>query len=195
VRASRERAAQPRDGGSRLGTRELATPTLAVLVPCFNEALTIATVVSDFATALPEARIYVFDNNSTDGTALEAEGAGAIVLSEGRQGKGYVLAAMLSKIDADIYVLVDGDATYPASKVRELIEPLMLGTADHVVGARRASDPKRAYRAFHTLGNRLVTFLVNRIFGTHLEDVMSGYRAFTRDVARSVPLLSAGFDV
>jgi glycosyltransferase involved in cell wall biosynthesis len=169
--------------------------SIAVLIPCYNEALTINGVVTDFARELPQARVYVFDNNSSDDTGPKAAAAGAIVVPEARQGKGYVMASMLSQIDADIYVLVDGDATYPPASVHDLLQPVLGQRADHVVGARRAVDGAKAYRRFHTAGNRLVTFLVNRIFGTRLEDVMSGYRVFTRDVALHVPLLSGGFDV
>ena len=168
---------------------------VAVLIPCFNEAPTVATVVADFARELPHATIYVFDNNSTDETAAVAARAGAVVIPEKRQGKGHVMASMLAGVDADVYVLVDGDATYPADRVHDLLDPIARKRADHVVGARRAVAPDKAYRRFHTFGNRMVTFLVNRIFGTALEDVMSGYRAFTRDVALNVPILSSGFDV
>jgi glycosyltransferase involved in cell wall biosynthesis len=168
---------------------------VAVLVPCFNEALTIAKVVADFRGALPDATVHVFDNNSTDDTARIAEGAGAVVDRERRQGKGFVMASMLEKVDADAYVLVDGDDTYPAERVHDLLRPVLAGDADQVVGARKAEDPSKAYRPLHTFGNRLVTFLVNRVFGTRLTDVMSGYRAFNRGVARNVPFLSGGFDV
>jgi glycosyltransferase involved in cell wall biosynthesis len=168
---------------------------VAVLIPCYNEALTIASVVTGFAAELPDAHVYVCDNNSTDGTRGLAAAAGAIVLREKRQGKGYALASMLGMVDADVYVLVDGDSTYPAEKVHELLAPLVAQQADHVVGARVAEDPRKAYRPMHSAGNRIVTFLVNRIFSTSLRDVMSGYRAFSRDVAENVPLLSGGFDV
>ncbi len=178
------------------GVRGTSTPPhVAVLVPCYNEASTVARVVSDFARELPGAPIYVFDNNSTDGTAGVAAAAGAIVVPEKRQGKGHVMAAMMARVDADLYVLVDGDSTYPADRVHDLIAPVVNQRADHVVGARRAVDADQAYRPFHAFGNRLVTFLVNRIFSTRLEDVMSGYRVFSRDVAMHVPLLSGGFDV
>ncbi len=169
--------------------------TVAVLIPCFNEVVTIGKVVTDFRRELPDALVFVFDNNSTDGSAAAAAAAGATVVHESRQGKGFVIAAMLEKVEADVYIMVDGDATYPAGRVHDLIRPLIAGRADHVVGARRAVNPERAYRPLHPFGNRLVTFLVNRVFRTNLQDVMSGYRAFTRDVARGVPILSRGFDV
>lgn len=170
-------------------------PSVAVLIPCYNEALTVEAVVADFRAQLPDARIYVFDNNSTDGTADKARAAGATVLREKRQGKGFVMASMMEKIDADLFVLVDGDSTYPADRVHDLIAPVLEQRADQVVGSRQAVDPNKAYRPFHTLGNTLVTFLVNRIFATNLRDVMSGYRVFTREVALNVPILSGGFDV
>ena len=176
-------------------TSEEDQADIAVLIPCYNEVVTIGQVVRDFAKELPYARIYVFDNNSVDGTADAAVRAGATVIPVPRQGKGFVVTAMLSKIDADYYVLVDGDATYPASRVHDLLVPLFEGRADQVVGARRAVDPHKAYRPFHTLGNRVVTFLVNRVFASTLQDVMSGYRAFTREVAEHVPVLAGGFDV
>jgi glycosyltransferase involved in cell wall biosynthesis len=169
--------------------------TVAVLIPCFNEVVTIGRVVTDFRRELPDALVFVFDNNSTDGSEAAAAAAGARVVHESRQGKGFVIAAMLEKVEADVYIMVDGDATYPAGRVHDLIQPLIAGRADHVVGARQAVNPERAYRPLHSLGNRLVTYLVNRVFGTNLQDVMSGYRAFTREVARGVPVLSRGFDV
>lgn len=171
------------------------SPRIAVLVPCFNEATTVGTVVRELRAALPEADIVVFDNDSTDDTAGVARAAGARVVHEKRRGKGYVFAAMLEKVDADLYVLIDGDATYPVDRVRDLLRPILEGRADQVVGARQVEDPSRAYRPFHESGNRLVTFLVNRIFGTRLGDVMSGYRAFTAEVADHVPFLAGGFDV
>lgn len=182
--------------GETATTTGLATEvSIAVLVPCYNEALTVGRVVEDFARELPQAKIYVFDNNSTDATAEIAAQAGAIVIPEKRQGKGYVVMSMLEKVDADVYVMVDGDSTYPADRVHDLLAPVLQERADHVVGARRAIDAEKAYRPMHGLGNWLVTFLVNRIFSTSLEDVMSGYRAFTRDVALHTPLLAGGFDV
>jgi glycosyltransferase involved in cell wall biosynthesis len=168
------------------------TPNIAVLIPCYNESLTIASVVAGFQEQLPLATVYVFDNNSTDGTGDLAARAGAKVAREKRQGKGYVLSSMLETVTADVYVLVDGDATYPPERVQDLLKPILEGRADHVVGARNAG---KAHRRFHGFGNWLVTFLVNRIFSTSLEDVMSGYRAFTGEVALNVPLLAGGFDI
>lgn len=185
---------EPGTGGSDDRGRSPEAGRVVILVPCFDEAPTVGDVVRDFAREVPEAAIYVIDNNSTDETARLAAEAGAHVLTEKRQGKGHVVSGALARIDADLYVMVDGDGTYPADRVRDLVAPILDGRADHVVGRRIAKDAS-AYRAFHTMGNRLVTFLVNRIFGTALEDVMSGYRAFTREVARTVPLVAAGFDI
>lgn len=168
---------------------------IAILIPCFNEAATVQKVVTDFRAAVPEAAIYVFDNNSTDGTADLAREAGAQVIIEKKQGKGHVVAAMLEKIDADFYVMVDGDDTYPAERARDLLEPVMAERADVVVGAREAVDEAAAYRRFHVFGNWLVRTLINLIFGARLKDIMSGYRAFTRDVALNLPIIAYGFDI
>lgn len=169
---------------------------IAVLIPCYNEASTIANVVSDFKLQLPQAEIYVYDNNSSDQTAQEAERAGAIVMTEHRQGKGYVIRSMFRRIDADIYVLVDGDNTYPASEVHKLIKPLIDGTADITVGDRLSSSYfTENKRPFHNSGNRLVRFLVNSLFSANLNDIMSGYRAFTRDFVKNFPTQSRGFEI
>jgi glycosyltransferase involved in cell wall biosynthesis len=175
--------------------RPIASARIAILVPCYNESGTIGEVIAGFSKQLPTAAIHVFDNNSTDCTAQSALEAGAAVHHEKKQGKGHVLASMLGKVQADYYILVDGDLTYPPELVHTLLTPLYNETADHVVGARKALDPKAAYRPLHGFGNWMVTFLVNRIFSTGLQDVMSGYRAFTREVAENVPILAGGFDV
>ena len=168
---------------------------IAVLVPCYNEAATIAKVVSDFRRILPEASIYVFDNNSTDQTARIAREAGAFVIPEKKQGKGYVVAAMLEKIDADFFIMVDGDDTYPAERARDLLKPVIEGRADMTVGQRIAINEAAAYRRFHVAGNWLVRTMVNLIFGAQLKDIMSGYRAFTREVAHNLPIMAYGFDI
>ena len=170
-------------------------PRLAVLVPCYNEAATVEKVVKDFRRELPEAVVYVFDNNSTDGTADLARAAGAVVIHEKKQGKGHVVAAMFEKVVADYYVMTDGDDTYPAEQVRELLAPVLRGEADMVVGRREATDTQAAYRRFHVLGNRLVRTMVNLIFGARLTDIMSGYRAFNREVAENLPVCAYGFDI
>ncbi len=172
-----------------------AAPRIAILVPCFNEVATVAKVVADFRRAVPEATVYVFDNNSTDGTGEAARQAGAVVVFEKKQGKGHVVAAMLEKVDADYYLMTDGDDTYPADRARDMLAPLMAGRADVVVGKREAADQGAAYRRFHVFGNWLVRTLINVIFGARLKDIMSGYRGFTRDVALNLPVIAYGFDV
>src|ERR1043166_2802514 len=168
---------------------------IAVLIPCYNEARTIAKVTKDFARELPDATIYVFDNNSTDGSAELARDAGAGVISEKRQGEGHVVAAMLEKGHAGYYVMGDGDDTYPAERVRELLAPVMGDRADMVVGRRKAVDEKAAYRRFHVFGNWLVCAMINVIFRSRLQDIMSGYRAFNRMISRHLPIIAYGFDI
>jgi glycosyltransferase involved in cell wall biosynthesis len=170
-------------------------PEIAVLIPCHNEEATIAKVVDDFRAQLPGATIYVFDNCCTDGTARVAAGHGAIVLKEPRKGKGYVVEAMLDRVDADYYVMVDGDDTYEASAVKNLLAPVMAGDADMVVGARLAAYDDHSFRALHVAGNNMVRGLINRIFSANLTDIMSGYRAFNRRVALRLPVVSSGFEV
>jgi glycosyltransferase involved in cell wall biosynthesis len=170
-------------------------PHIAVLIPCYNEAATVAKVVGDFRAQLPSADIYTYDNNSTDGTADIARAAGATVVREKRQGKGFVLQSMLTDIDADFYVLVDGDDTYPAERVHDLLRPLLDGDAEMVVGTRLSQFEKEPFRPLHIFGNYLVVRTIKVIFGASVQDVMSGYRAFTRNLARSIPLLSKGFEV
>ncbi len=168
---------------------------IAVLVPCYDEAATVAKVVEDFRRELPESVVYVFDNNSTDDTAELARKAGATVIREKKQGKGHVVAAMLEKVNADFYIMVDGDDTYPADRARDLLAPVMSEDADMVVGQRQAVDQAAAYRRFHVFGNWLVRTLINTIFGSRMKDIMSGYRAFTREVAKNMPVIAYGFDV
>lgn len=171
------------------------SPLIAVLIPCFNEALTIRKVVADFKKELPHASIYVFDNNSTDDTAAIAAQAGATVVQEKKRGKGFVVASMLSNIAADFYVMVDGDDTYAADCVHKLLEPVLSNRADMVVGQRLSTYAMTAFRPLHVFGNRLVVNLINFIFSSKLTDVMSGYRAFTQDVALTLPVVAIGFDV
>jgi glycosyltransferase involved in cell wall biosynthesis len=168
---------------------------IAVLVPCFNEAPTIGQVVADFKRQLPDATIYVYDNNSTDETARIAGGAGAVVRTEARQGKGFVVATMFSEIDADIYVMVDGDGTYPAERVHAIIAPIRSGLADMVVGNRLVDFGAGSFRNLHVFGNRLVVWAVNSIFGSRLADIMSGYRAFSRRFVGQLPIVSRGFEI
>lgn len=166
---------------------------IAVLIPAFNEATTIGDVVRSFRVALPNARIFVYDNNSWDNTAAVAREAGAIVRREPLQGKGYVVRRMFADIEADVYVMVDGDATYDAASAPRLVSRLIETQADMVVGARITQE-KAAYRAGHRLGNRVLTGLVSRLFGDRFTDMLSGYRAFSRRFVKSYPALASGFE-
>ena len=168
---------------------------IAVIIPCYNESLTISKVVGDFQRRLPHADIFVFDNNSTDDSNSKAYSAGATVIKEKRQGKGFVVSAMLKKVVADIYVMVDGDDTYPAEVVADLIQPIVKGEADMVVGQRMFQYSENAFRPFHVFGNRLVRGIINCVFSSKLQDPMSGYRVFTREIAIELPVVAYGFDV
>lgn len=167
---------------------------IAILIPCFNEALSIGQVVTDFRRALPNAAIYVYDNNSSDGTAESARNAGAIVRTETRQGKGAVVRRMFADIDADIYVMTDGDDTYDAASAPALIALLLSGPFDLVNGARE-TDIRAAFRPGHRFGNRLLTGLVSHIFGTSITDMLSGYKIFSRRYVKSFPAMSTGFEI
>ncbi len=167
---------------------------IAVTIPCYNEAATIAEVIAGFRAALPGAEIYVYDNNSSDGTAEIAAGAGAIVRREMRQGKGHVVRRMFADVDADIYVMADGDATYDASMAPTLIELLVKNQVDMVVGTR-ANVTSDAGREGHAFGNRVFNGLYHRIFGRDFTDIFSGYRIFTRRFVKSFPAVSAGFEI
>ena len=168
----------------------------AVLVPCYNEATTVAKVVGDFLSADPSVVVYVYDNNSTDETARIAADAGALVVSESRQGKGWVVRSMFRDIDADIYVMVDGDDTYPADEALAMRCYVEDGSADMVNGDRLSSTYlSENTRAFHGFGNRLVRFLVNRIFSSDLHDIMTGCRVMSRQFVKTLPITSAGFEI
>lgn len=169
---------------------------IALIVPCYNEALAIRQVITDFKAAMPELAIYVFDNNSTDETGRVAREAGATVISVHRKGKGNVVRRMFADVEADIYVMVDGDATYEAAAVRGLIDRLMDDRLDMVVGSRKMdqTDQGTVYRAGHQFGNRMLTGCVMQIFGGQFEDMLSGYRVFSRRYAKSFPALSEGFE-
>ena len=168
----------------------------AVLIPCYNESLTIEKVVKDFRRVLPDADIYVYDNNSTDGSAELAEKAGAIVRYEYKQGKGNVLRSMFRDIEADCYVMVDADDTYPAENAPEMVQLVLDGRADMVIGDRlNTTYFEENKRPFHDFGNRLVRGLVNRLFDGNLQDIMTGYRAMNRRFVKEYPLLSKGFEV
>ena len=170
-------------------------PNVAVLIPCYNEELTIEKVIERFRQELPSAEIYVFDNCSTDASAAKAVKCGAKVIFEPRQGKGFVVERMFESMDADVYVMVDGDDTYPAEDVHKLIEPVITARADMAVGARLSQYSGQSFRPLHVFGNNLVRCLVNWIFKAKLTDIMSGYRAFNRRVAATIPVVSAGFEV
>lgn len=170
---------------------------VAVLIPCYNEAITIGKVVDDFKAALPDASIYVYDNNSADDTAKIAREHGAIVKHEGRQGKGNVVRSMFRDIDADYYIMVDGDDTYPADAAKDLLAPLMADEADMTVGDRLSNGTygEENDRAFHGFGNNLVRWLIKVIYGYAFEDVMTGYRAFNRLFVKTMPVMSEGFQI
>ena len=169
---------------------------IAVLIPCYNEAKSIATVVADYRAALPEADIYVYDNNSTDGTDTLAREAGAIVRYERRQGKGNVIRTMFREIDADVYLMIDGDDTYSAVNARELVELVLTQKVDMAVGDRLSSTYfTENKRPFHNVGNTLVRGLVNNIFHGNIADLMTGYRAFSYQFVKSFPVISKGFEI
>ena len=173
---------------------EPAQPRIAVLVPCFNEEAAVGTVVADFRRALPAAEIFVYDNNSSDRTAAVAREAGAEVRSERRQGKGHVVRRMFADVDADIYVLVDGDATYDAASVPRMIDALISDRLDMVVGLR-VDQAEAAYRPGHRAGNWLLTSFLASVFGAAFKDILSGYRVFSRRFVKSFPVLSDGFEI
>ncbi|MEK0218261.1 glycosyltransferase family 2 protein [Bifidobacterium mongoliense] len=169
--------------------------TVAILLPCYNEELTIGKVVTDFKTALPDAMVYVYDNNSTDRTAQIATDAGAVVRKEPRQGKGNVIHSMFEDIDADVYIMADGDDTYPAEAAPAMVAKVLEGY-DMVIGDRLSSTYfEENKRPFHNFGNRLVRDSINSMFGTHVTDIMTGYRAFPFTFVKTYPVLSRGFEV
>ena len=169
---------------------------IAVLIPCYNESGTIQKVVADFRAALPEAEIYVYDNNSTDGTDALARAAGAVVRYERQQGKGNVIRSMFRQIDADCYIMADGDDTYPAEYAPEMCRLVLEEQADMVIGDRlSATYFTENTRAFHNSGNRLVRGLINTLFRSDIHDIMTGYRAFSRLFVKSFPVLSQGFEI
>jgi glycosyltransferase involved in cell wall biosynthesis len=167
---------------------------VAVLVPCYNEAVTIAKVVADFRRALPHAQICVFDNNSRDDTAAIARGAGAHVQHVGLQGKGNVVRRLFADVEADVYLMVDGDDTYDAASAPLLVEALRTGRHDMIVAVRDAQHDA-AYRAGHAWGNKMLTGFLSWLFGRNCQDILSGYRAFSRRFAKSFPVLTAGFEI
>lgn len=169
---------------------------IAVLIPCYNEAITIEKVIKDYKKALPEADIYVYDNNSTDKTDEIARRAGAKVRYEYRQGKGNVIRTMFREIDAECYLMIDGDDTYPAESARYMCDLVLSGKADMVIGDRLSSTYfSENKRPFHNFGNRIVRWLINHLFKNKIKDIMTGYRAFSRDFVKSFPVLSKGFEI
>ena len=169
---------------------------IAVLIPCYNESLTIEKVVKDYQQALSDADIYVYDNNSTDNTDVIARKAGAIIRYEYRQGKGNVIRSMFRDIEADCYLIIDGDDTYPAENARDMCDMVLSGKADMVIGDRLSSTYfEENKRPFHNLGNSLVRGSINRLFKTNIRDIMTGYRAFSFLFVKSFPVLSKGFEI
>lgn len=169
---------------------------IAVLIPCYNEAKTVAKVVKDYKKALPTADIYVYDNNSNDGTDKIAKNAGAIVKYEYKQGKGNVIRSMFRDIDADCYLMIDGDDTYPAENAKEMCDLILEGKADMVIGDRLSSTYfTENKRLFHNFGNRIVRWLINTLFKNNVKDIMTGYRAFSYEFVKGFPVLSKGFEI
>jgi len=173
---------------------EIRELQVAVLLPCYNEEAAVAQTVAGFRAALPDAAIYVYDNNSTDGTRGAAAAAGAIVRAERMQGKGHVVRRMFADVEADVYVMADGDATYDAAAAPELVRKLIDEQLDMVVGARKSEVEADAYRRGHVLGNKVFTGLLSSLFGRSFSDIFSGYRVFSRRFAKSFPALSRGFE-
>lgn len=170
-------------------------PLIAVIIPCYNEAVAISSVIEDFRKVLPDAIIYVYDNNSTDGTTEVAKQAGAVVRLAPYQGKGNVVRQMFADIDADIYVLIDGDGTYDAPSAPKMVDALVEGSLDMVVGIRESVNPTDAYRRGHQFGNRLFNSILSTLFESPFTDIFSGFRVFSRRFAKSFPALSSGFEI
>lgn len=169
---------------------------IAVLIPCYNESQTIEKVIQDYKDVLPEAEIYVYDNNSKDGTAEIAERAGAIVRYEYRQGKGNVIRSMFRDIEADCYIMIDGDDTYPAEHARKIADLVLNKGVDMVIGDRLSSTYfEENKRLFHNFGNKMVRLLINKLFKSNVRDIMTGYRGFSRQFVKTFPVLSKGFEI
>jgi glycosyltransferase involved in cell wall biosynthesis len=168
---------------------------IAILIPCHNEAATIAKVVAEFRAAVPAASIYVFDNASTDGSAKLAHAAGAELRHVAALGKGNTVRAMFRDVEADYYLMVDGDDTYPAAQAMQLLEAVKAGQADMVIGTRMEQHESTSFRRFHSFGNHLVRRLISGLFAASLQDVLSGYRAFSRRFVKSMPVMSRGFEI
>jgi glycosyltransferase involved in cell wall biosynthesis len=179
--------------GDQLNTK-ISQPRIAVILPCYNEEAAIAATVAGFKKALPNATIYVYDNNSRDKTAAVAAKAGAIVRTERQQGKGHVVRRMFADIDADIYVMADGDLTYDPKAAPAMVDMLLAEQLDMIVGTRK-HEAKEAYRGGHVLGNMLFTGILSGLFGRSFSDIFSGYRVFSRRFVKSFPVLSSGFEI
>lgn len=175
-------------------TSTVDRPSVAVVIPCYDEELTIAEVVRQFRAELPDADIYVFDNNSMDRTVERARAAGARIFYERRQGKGYVVQSMFRKVNADIYIMVDGDGTYPAGDVHRLIEPILNDEADMVIGSRLHDQSASQFKSANRIGNKLFLYILNYTLGAKITDMLSGYRAFNRAFVKGVPLFGGGFE-
>lgn len=177
------------------GMDNLNHPGIAVTIPCFNEEASIGKVVKDFQRALPGAQIIVFDNDSTDNTVKVARESGALIVRETKRGKGNVIRAIFDKVDADFYVLTDGDDTYPAEEVGKLMTLVQEGRADMAVGTRLDNFTKESHQLLHSIGNRVLLKILNLCFHTSLSDILSGYRVFNREFVKNVPLFSTGFEI
>lgn len=180
------------EGKSQTANRQ---KRIAVLVPCYNEELTVAEVVENFKAILPQADVYVYDNNSQDKTVEKAKEAGAIVRYERRQGKGFVVQRMFREIEADVYVMVDGDSTYPPQEVEKLIAPVLEQEADMVVGSRLMNESDSEFKKLNRFGNKMFLWAINYIFKVRLTDILSGYRAFNRNFVKNLPLFGGGFEI
>lgn len=189
----------PEESGKKVDLKKrvdlsTARRRVAVLIPCYNEELTVRQVIEDTRAALPDADIYVYDNNSKDKTAEIAKAAGAIVRFEKRQGKGYVLQRMFREIDADVYVMIDGDSTYPANEAQKLIDPVINDGVDMVIGSRLMSASNSEFKRLNRFGNQFFLRTINSIFKVELTDILSGYRAFSRKFVKNIMLFAGGFD-
>lgn len=176
-------------------TVDLSAYKIAAIVPCHNEEVTVRKVVADLKAAVPSMDVYVYNNNSSDRTVEEATAAGAIVRHEERPGKGNVVRRAFADVEADIYVMVDGDDTYEASHVPDMIEMLVNGPYDHILGVRRDTNPESSYCAGHEFGNRMFNVITSKLFGTHVSDMLSGYRVFSRRFVKSFPAVSKRFEI
>jgi glycosyltransferase involved in cell wall biosynthesis len=185
----------PSDNADTANAPSMDYSHVAVLVPCYNEEVTVAKVVKDFQKALPGSTVYVFDNNSSDRTSEIAKKEGAVVVASPRQGKGNVIQHMFDDVEADIYIMIDGDDTYEAKVAPELIQKLIDDHADMVVGTRMSEFREKSFRRFHEFGNHLISTLIRTLFSIEVSDVLSGYRVFSRRFVKTVPLTAEGFEI